>query len=65
MRSPVVIVSAIVVVSVAIALVGETFSFGSAAYLAALVIGGLGVSLIDRDRFWGADLRRDASRRRH
>jgi len=64
MRSPVLIVAATVVLSVTIGLIGEALEFGSAAYLAALVIGSLAVSLIDRDRFWGADLLRDAARRR-
>ncbi len=64
MRSLVLVFAAMVVLAVGIALIGEALSFGSAAYLAAFVIGLLAVSLIDRDRFWGADLLRDASRRR-
>ena len=64
MRSPVLIVAAIVVVSVTVALIGEALALGSVAYLAALVIGSVAVSLIDPDRFWGADLLREAARRR-
>jgi len=58
MRSPALIAAAIVIFAVAVALIGEALSFSSAAYLAALVIGLLAISMIDRDRFWGADLRR-------
>jgi membrane associated rhomboid family serine protease len=57
-RSPVLIVVATVIVAGVIALIGETLSFSSAAYLAAFVIGLLAISLLDRDRFRGADLRR-------
>lgn len=63
LRSSVLIASAIVVVAVAVALIGEALAFGSARLLAALVIGLLAVSLIDRDRFWAADLRRTRSPR--
>lgn len=58
MRSPVLVVAATVIVDGVIALISEALSFGSAVYLAAFVIGLLAISLIDRDRFWDADLRR-------
>lgn len=55
------IAAAAVVVAVVLALIGEALSFGDGADLAALVIGMLVVSLIDR--FWAADLRRTRSPR--
>ena len=64
MRSPVLIAAVTVVVAVTIAVIGEALNFGSGAYLAAVVLGILAVSLIDRDRFWAADLRRERERSR-
>ena len=63
MRSPYLIAAAAALVGVAIGIIGNALSFDGGAYLVALLVGMLLVSLIDRDRFWGADLRRGGSRR--
>jgi hypothetical protein len=65
MRSPLLIGAAAVAVAVLIAVIGAALEFGSAAYLGALVLGILVVSLIDRDRFWAADLRHRPRRHHH
>ncbi len=50
-------VLAVIAVGLAVALIGEALDFGGLAYLAALVVGLLLVSLTDRDRFYLRDLR--------
>jgi hypothetical protein len=65
MRSLLLIGAAAITVGVSIGLVGKALDFGSAAYLAALVVGVLVVSLVDRDRFWAADIRRQRRERQH
>lgn len=50
--------AAIVVVALAIVLLGEALNLGGVYYLVAFFIGLFVIGLTDRDRFYGADLRR-------
>lgn len=53
MRSPLLLISAGLVIATVGALVGDALDFGGLAWIVALVVMMLAISVLDRERFYG------------